>query len=223
MADAPSKTARKQARALVNQADKLVADVLEPTNWQPNVGAREAFRASEDFERFLGLYLRAMELDGLEPAYPWNLGSALNRLGRSDLALGFVGRAIKIGEALGDEEWAGPDGYLLLAETAINGGQDDLAFVAIAKAVAQAPDDDETADAAVALLSALAGARRERGAGSPGDLPVWIPVMPQHEARSSRAASQRVTRTENLMRDLIERAFAAEQDGQGSERFREPV
>lgn len=175
--EVPSKTARNKARALVNQADRLLAGALDPTSWQADRRRLAAFLNSEDFERFLGLYLRAMDLDGLEPAYPWNLGSALNRLGRPDLALAFVGRAVKTGEAIGDDEWAGPDGYLLWAETAINAGQDELAFVAIAKAVAQAPDDDETGDAAVGLLKALADARKKRGPARAEDVPVWVPVL----------------------------------------------
>ena len=197
--EGPSKTARKRARALVNQADRLLGDVLDPTGWQPDSRRVAAFLSSEDFERFLGLYLRAMDLDGLEPAYPWNLGSALNRLGRPDLALGFVGRAVKTGEASGDDEWAGPDCYLLWAQTAINAGQDDVAFVAIAKAVAQAHDDEETADAAVALLRALG-------------------------SQSSGTALRRTKSTEDLMARLIERAFpTARQARKEPGRAREPV
>lgn len=221
--DTPSKTARKKARALVNQADKLLADILAPTAWQPDSRRRSAFLSSDDFERFLGLYLRAMDLDEFEPAYPWNLGSALNRLGRPDLALGFVSRAIKVGEVLGDPEWAGPDGHLLLAETALNAGHDDLAFVEIAKAVAQAPDDEETGDAAVSLLRALAEARKGRGATRPTDVPVWMPLQPGGESRSSHAASASEQRTKDLLASLIERAFPNQHGQKRSRRAPEPV
>jgi tetratricopeptide (TPR) repeat protein len=188
--------------------------VLEPTAWQPDSRRLAGFLNSENFERFLGLYMRAMDLDGSEPAYPWNLGSALNRLGRPDLALAFVGRAVKTGEAAGDDDWAGPDGYLFWAETAINAGQDDLAFVAIAKAAAQAPDDDETGEAAVRLLQALADARKKRGAARGNDLPVWVQVTPASGSRSS----------EELMARLIERAFpTAAPARKNPRRVQEPV
>jgi tetratricopeptide (TPR) repeat protein len=209
MTDVPSKTARNRARALVNQADGLLAGVLDPTSWQGDRRRVAAFLSSADFERFLGLYLRAMDLDPREPAYPWNLGSALSRTGRPDLALAFVGRAIKTGEEIGDEEWAGPDAYLFWADTAIKAGQDDLAWVAIARAVSQAPDDDETGDAAVALLKALADARKQRGAAEADRVPVWIPVLPAGRSRSSGAASHGTRSTEELMAGLIERAFPA--------------
>ena len=212
--EGPSKTARKKARALVNEADRILTGVLDPTSWQPDSRAIAAFLESPDFERLLGLYLRAMDLDAGEPAYPWNLGSALNRLGRPDLALGLIGRAVKTGEEIGDDEWAGPDGYLLWAETAINAAQDDLAVVAIARAVAQAPDDEETAAAAVTLLRALANARASRGVPCADDLPVWVLVMPEPNVRSSGAGA----RTADLMAGLIERAFPAAAEGRMSPR-----
>ena len=206
--EAPSKTARRRARALVNKADELLAGILEPTSWQPDSRRRAAFINSEDFDRILGLYIRAMDLDALEPAYPWNLGSALNRLGRPDLALAFIGRAVKTAEKVGDDDWADADGYLLWAETAINAGQDEIAFVVIMKAVEQAPEDEETHEAAVRLLKALADVRNKRRRSRRGaDVPVWVPVLPGSTPRSAGADAPHSKGTEELMADLLERAF----------------
>lgn len=215
----PSKTARRQARTLVNKADALLAGILPSASWEAGSRQRAAFLKSEDFERFLGLYLRAMDLDQLEPAYPWNLGSTLNRLGRADLALAFVGRAVKIGEELRDVDWAGPDGYLLWAETAINAGQDEVALVAIAKAVQQAPDDDETGDAAVRLLKALGDSRRARHHGQGREVDAWIPVV-----RVSGTRAQRGTKsTEDRMAQLVARAFPTAKRRRGTKRTPEPA
>jgi tetratricopeptide (TPR) repeat protein len=160
--DQPSKTARAKALRLVNQADELVADVLPPERWEADPREQKTFLSGDAFERFLGLYLQAMELDALEPAYPWNLASTLRRLGRSDLALGFIGRAVRTSEYLGDEDWANPDAYFVWAETAIHAGQDELAFVAIAKATERAGNDEDARNHAVRLLAALAEARKGR-------------------------------------------------------------
>jgi hypothetical protein len=46
-----------------------------------------------------------MRLDAAEPAYPWNLGSAMNRLGVNNLALEFLTRAIHLGEQRGESGW----------------------------------------------------------------------------------------------------------------------
>jgi tetratricopeptide (TPR) repeat protein len=129
--------------------------VLPTTRWHADPDSVSEFVGSSDFDRFLGLYLRAMDEDPDEPAYPWNLAAALKRLGRPELALGFIGRAVRVGERLGDRDWAGPDEYLVWAETAIDAGQDEFALVAIAKALEQAPDDQETVEAAMRLLTAL--------------------------------------------------------------------
>jgi thioredoxin-like negative regulator of GroEL len=75
-----------------------------------------------------------MRLDPTEPAYPWNLGSAMNRLGLNDLALGFLTRAIHLAEQRGEREWSGPDAQLALAEVAIDAGEYDLALTALAHA-----------------------------------------------------------------------------------------
>ena len=76
-----------------------------------------------------------MRLDPEEAAYPWNLGTTLNRLGLNDLALGFIGRAIHLAEQAGDEEWSDSSAYLGMAEIAIDAGAPDTALAALARAL----------------------------------------------------------------------------------------
>jgi tetratricopeptide (TPR) repeat protein len=83
-----------------------------------------------------------MRLDADEPAYPWNLASAMNRLGFNDLALGFLSRAIHLAEQRGESEWSGPDAQLALAEVAMDAGEYDLALTALA----HAREADEASD-----------------------------------------------------------------------------
>src|ERR1700759_42467 len=81
-----------RAQALTGDADELLANILAPGEW-PTPEAIEAFLKEGILDRVLSLYGQAMRLDPQEPSYPWNLASALNRLGINDLALGFMVRA----------------------------------------------------------------------------------------------------------------------------------
>lgn len=128
--------AAAKAEALVGEADELLADVLAPGHW-PEAKAAERFLSEGKLDRVLALYGQAMRLDPSEPAYPWNLASAMNRLGLNDLALGFMTRAIHLAAAKGEREWSGPDAQLALAEVAIDAGEYDLALTALAHARAE--------------------------------------------------------------------------------------
>jgi tetratricopeptide (TPR) repeat protein len=136
---APEAVAR--AQELVGSADELLAVVLAPGAW-PEAKAVESFLGEGTLDRVLALYGQAMRLDQTEPAYPWNLGSALNRLGINDLALGFMARAINLAAANGEDEWSGIDAQLALAEVAIDAGDYDLALTALAHAQAGDPNGD---------------------------------------------------------------------------------
>jgi|SRR5665811_371430 len=125
--------ATTKAEALVGDADELLADAFGPGEW-PEAEAAERFLSEGKLDRVLALYGRAMRLDADEPAYPWNLGSAMNRLGLNDLALGFLARAIHLAAQRGESEWTGPDAQLALAEVAIDAGECDLALTALAHA-----------------------------------------------------------------------------------------
>lgn len=127
-----------KAEALAGEADELLADALAPGRW-PEAETAERFLSEGKLDRVLALYGQAMRLDASEPAHPWNLASAMNRLGLNDLALGFLTRAIHLAERNGDREWSGPDAQLALAEVAIDAGEYDLALTALAHARA---DDD---------------------------------------------------------------------------------
>jgi tetratricopeptide (TPR) repeat protein len=100
----------------------------------PDAETVDRFLSEGKLDRVLALYGQAIRLDSKEPAYPWNLASALNRLGVNDLALGFITRAIHLAEANGETEWSGPDAQLALAEIAIDAGEYDLALTALAHA-----------------------------------------------------------------------------------------
>lgn len=128
---APEVAAR--AEQLVGEADELLAAALAPGHW-PEPEAVERFLSEGKLDRVLALYGQAIRLDPVEPAYPWNLGSALNRLGLNDLALGFIARAIHLAAASGEDEWSGADAQLALAEVAIDAGEYDLALTALAHA-----------------------------------------------------------------------------------------
>ena len=127
-----------RAEALVGEADELLADALAPGSW-PEAETAERFLSEGKLDRVLALYGQAMRLDASEPAYPWNLAAAMNRLGLNDLALGFITRAIHLAAKKGEREWSGPDAQLALAEVAIDAGEYDLALTALAHARA----DDE--------------------------------------------------------------------------------
>lgn len=130
--------AAAKAEALVGEADELLGDAFGPGGW-PEDDAAERFLSEGKLDRVLALYGQAMRIDASEPAYPWNLGSAMNRLGLNDLALGFLTRAIHLAEQRGERQWSGPDAQLALAEVAIDAGEYDLALTALAHARA---DDD---------------------------------------------------------------------------------
>jgi tetratricopeptide (TPR) repeat protein len=127
----PAAVAR--AEQLVGEADELLIDAFGPGE-RPEAQAIERFFSEGKLDRVLAFYGQAMRLDASEPAYPWNLGSAMNRLGLNDLALGFLARAIHLAEQRGESEWSGPDAQLALAEVAIDAGEYDLALTALAHA-----------------------------------------------------------------------------------------
>lgn len=98
-----------------------------------------------------------------QPDYPWNLGSALNRLGLNDLALGFFTRAIHLSDQRGESQWSGPDAQLAVAEVAIDAGEYDLALTALAHA--RADDDGNVREGQIGDL--LKEVRSERGDPQP--------------------------------------------------------
>jgi tetratricopeptide (TPR) repeat protein len=149
--------AAAKAEALVGEADELLADALGPGQW-PEAEVAERFLSEGKLDRVLALYGQAMRLDASEPAYPWNLASAMNRLGLNDLALGFLTRAIHLAEQRGEREWSGPDAQLALAEVAIDAGEYDLALTALAHA--RADDDRNGREAQIGVL--LKEVRSER-------------------------------------------------------------
>jgi tetratricopeptide (TPR) repeat protein len=128
--------AATEAERLVGEADELLADALAPGSC-PDEETAARFLSEGKLDRVLALYGQAMRLDPGEPAYPWNLASALNRLGLNDLALGFLTRAIHLAAERGESEWSGPDAQLALAEVAIDAGEYDLALTALAHARAE--------------------------------------------------------------------------------------
>ncbi|HTR75487.1 MAG TPA: hypothetical protein VMH33_09570 [Solirubrobacterales bacterium] len=136
--------AAARAEQLVGDADELLAAVLQAGEW-PDERTVVEFLGEGTLDRVLALYGQAMRLDPSEPAYPWNLGSVLNRLGINDLALGFMGRAINLAVMKGDEEWSGIDAQLALAEVAIDAGEFDFALTALAHAQAADPGSDSGA------------------------------------------------------------------------------
>ncbi len=146
--------AREHAGALIAEADALIVEILKPGQW-PQARTVKRFLADDRLERVLALYVRAMRLDPAEPAYPWNLGSTLNRLGINDLALGFVARAIHLAEEADDPEWAGADALLALAEVAVDAAEPDIALTAIARAQDLDERDEHVKAGAERLLSEL--------------------------------------------------------------------
>lgn len=146
-----------KAAQLVDRADELLADAVRPGEW-PEAEVVERFLAEGKLDRVLALYGQAIRLDPTEPAYPWNLASALNRLGLNDLALGFIARAIHLAEQSGEPEWSGPGAQLALAEVAIDAGEYDLALTALAHARA----GDERNGHAAQIEELLKEVRNER-------------------------------------------------------------
>ena len=129
----PSPEDAARALDLVNEARGLVYEVLRPGRW-PQQRTVRRFLEGDRLGRVLSLYREAMELDPLEPAYPWNLASTLNRLGLHDLALAHIQRALRVSEAIGDDELGGSAAHYAWAEIAVNAGQYDVALVALARA-----------------------------------------------------------------------------------------
>jgi len=146
------------AERLAGEADELLVGAFKPGKW-PETEVAERFLSDGKLDRVLALYGQAMRLDPTEPAYPWNLGSALNRLGLNDLAFGFIARAIHLAEQSGNSEWSGPGAQLALAEVAIDAGEYDLALTALAHARA----DDQRNGHATEIESLLKEVRDERG------------------------------------------------------------
>lgn len=138
---ADSPTAVEDAARLAEQAEGILDDHLEPGEW-PTARAARRFVASGDLERVLSLYMRAMDGDPREPAYPWNLASSLDRLRLPDLALLFIRRAIRVAREAGDREWAGADAHLALADIAIRAGDSREAEIAIERALHIDPSVD---------------------------------------------------------------------------------
>jgi tetratricopeptide (TPR) repeat protein len=160
----PSREEIEQATQLVDQAEQLIAEVLEPGQW-PGPDEVGRFMSEGRLERTLALYLQAIRLDPLEPAYPWNLASTLSRLGLSEVAFALIAQAIHVGEETGQKDWTGAGEHLALAETALEAGQDDMAVVAIARAT-EIDSDSQVRAQARRLLNEI----RESGDGEPPEL-----------------------------------------------------
>ena len=120
--------------------------------------AVDRFLSEGKLDRVLALYGQPMRFDASEPAYPWNLGSAMNRLGLNDLAFGFLTRAIHLSKQRGESQWSGPDAQLAVAEVAIDAGEYDLAFTALA----HAPAGDEGNGREAQIGDLLKEVRNER-------------------------------------------------------------
>lgn len=148
-----------RARELVEIADDLAADPILTSGEWPDGQAVDTFLEDDRFERILGLYCRAMRLDPLEPAYPWNLASVMSRLGFDDLAVVYLGRAITVARAVGDEEWSDAAAHLAWADAALRAGQDLIAAVALA-AAAQSARPGWTTTAALDRMQAELSARQ---------------------------------------------------------------
>lgn len=147
-----------RAEQLVGEADDLLVDAFGPGEW-PEAQAVERFFSEGKLDRVLALYGQAMRLDATEPAYPWNLGSAMTRLGLNDLALGFLTRAIHLAGQRGEGEWSGPDAQLALAEVAIDAGEYDLALTALAHA--RADDQQNGREAQIGELLKEVGSEQD--------------------------------------------------------------
>jgi Tetratricopeptide repeat len=67
-----------------------------------------------------------------------------------------MARAIQVAEETADEEWAGADAHLALAEIALRAGETDLALTALASALDSEPEDPRVRRAASSLLEGSA-------------------------------------------------------------------
>jgi len=126
-------TDRRRAGELVDEAEELLGSIMGAGEL-PAPEAGDRFLAEGGFARVLALYGEAMRLDPDEPAYPWNFGAALRRLGMSDLALTFISRAVEVSRRTGDEEWFGPAANMAVAEAALDADQPEVALLALARA-----------------------------------------------------------------------------------------
>jgi hypothetical protein len=121
------------------EADELIAAVSDASG-AARTAAVDRFLHGGILERVLSLYSQAMWDEPLEPAYPWNLAVSLDRLGLSELALPFMGRAVRAADAEGDHEFGGVHGYIAWAEVAINANQPEFAAALLNQARALDPD-----------------------------------------------------------------------------------
>ena len=135
---AKARPARDAAR-LAEDAEEILGSYLQPGHW-PSAKSIRAFKDQGALEPVLVLYEQAMESDPTEPAYPWNLASSLDRLGMSDLAIAYMRRAIRMAEEVGDDEWAGADAHIALADIALRAGDSEIAALAIETARRLDPD-----------------------------------------------------------------------------------
>lgn len=154
---------RERAASLVDEADELVGSYVEPGRW-PLAKTVRRFLADGGLERLLSLYGQAMALDPDEPAYPWNLSSALRRLGQFELAAAYLKRAIHVGGEQGESDYSSADAYLALAEIAVDMDDADEALVAIARARASGRARPNTEAYAERLLRDL---KRHGNDGAP--------------------------------------------------------
>jgi hypothetical protein len=132
-ANGSSSAEMKEAALLIEQADEILSGFLQPGRWSTEHAARR-FLQRDDLQHVLSLYMKAMEKDPIEPAYPWNLASSLDRLQLPDLALVFIRRAIRVALETGDDAWAGADAHLAWADVAIRAKEFETAEIAIDQA-----------------------------------------------------------------------------------------
>lgn len=138
-AASPAQLDDASADALVQAADRVLAEYLPPGRW-PTGRTVERFKSDHRLEYVLATYAEAMDIAPDEPAYPWNLASALDRLGLPELALVYMARAIRVAAEVGDEDWSGAHAHLAWADIAIRAREPELATVAIQKARRIDPD-----------------------------------------------------------------------------------
>jgi hypothetical protein len=131
--DPASAAERTRAADAVEEADRILWQYTKPGRLPSRADARR-FVDDGHLERVLALYVRAMRDDPGEPSYPWNLASSLDRLYLSDLALPFIGRAVRTAHAERDEDFGGAAAHVAWAEVAMNADQPELASLLLDKA-----------------------------------------------------------------------------------------
>ena len=133
------KATEHNARGLaVAEANRILWGYTKPGQVPSRATARR-FVDEGHLARVLSIYIRAMRDEPDEPSYPWNLASSLDRLYLSDLALPFIGRAVRMAQRQGDEDWGGASAHVAWAEVAINAEEPELASVLLDKARALEP------------------------------------------------------------------------------------